>query len=47
MKRAIIILSVLLVIIISVGTAFFIKGLDKEEEIDTKVSEVNNYQFYW
>lgn len=42
MKRAIIILSVLLVIIISVGTAFFIKGLDKEEEIDTKVSEVNN-----
>ncbi len=24
------------------GTAFFIKGLDKEEEIDTKVSEVNN-----
>ena len=32
MKRAIIILSVLLVIIISVGTAFFIKGLDKEED---------------
>lgn len=45
MKRAIIILSVALVIIISVCTAFLIKDLNKEEieeKTDTKVSELTN-----
>lgn len=45
MKRAIIILSVALVIIISVCTAFLIKDLNKEEieeKADTKVSEITN-----
>lgn len=45
MKRAIIILSVALVIIISVCTAFLIKDLNKEEieeKADTKVSELTN-----
>lgn len=45
MKRAIIILSVALVIIISVCTAFLIKDLNKEEieeKTDTKVSEITN-----
>lgn len=45
MKRAIIILSVALVIIISVCTAFFIKDLNKEdieEKDDIKVSDINN-----
>lgn len=45
MKRAIIILSVALVIIISVCTAFLIKDLNKEEieeRADTKVSEITN-----
>lgn len=45
MKRAIIILSVALVIIISVCTAFLIKDLNKEEieeKVDTKVSELTN-----
>lgn len=45
MKRAIIILSVVLVIIISVCTAFLIKDLNKEEieeKTDTKVSELTN-----
>ena len=45
MKRAIIILSVALVIIISVCTAFLIKDFTKEEideKVDTKVSELTN-----
>ncbi len=45
MKRAIIILSVALVIIISVCTAFFIKDLNKEdieEKDDIEVSDINN-----
>ena len=45
MKRAIIILSIALVIIISVCTAFLIKDLNKEEieeKADTKVSELTN-----
>ena len=45
MKRAIIILSVELVIIISVCTAFFIKDLNKEdieEKDDIEVSDINN-----